>query len=61
MSELAARLGKALAGRYRIEGEIGKGGMAIVLRAYDIRHERFVALTVLRPDWSSSLGGELRQ
>ena len=61
MSELAARLGKALAGRYRIEGEIGKGGMAIVLRAYDIRHERFVALKVLRPDWSSSLGGELRR
>ena len=61
MSELAARLGKALAGRYRIEGEIGTGGMAIVLRAYDIRHERFVELKVLRPDWSSSLGGELRQ
>jgi len=58
MSELAARLGEALAGRYRIEGEIGKGGMAIVLRAYDMRHERFVALKVLRPDWSSSLGGE---
>jgi serine/threonine-protein kinase len=58
MSELATRLGEALAGRYRIEGEIGKGGMAIVLRAYDIRHERFVALKVLRPDWSSSLGGE---
>lgn len=58
MSELATRLGEALTGRYRIEGEIGKGGMAIVLRAYDIRHERFVALKVLRPDWSSSLGGE---
>jgi serine/threonine-protein kinase len=58
MSELATRLGEALAGRYRIEGELGKGGMAIVLRAYDMRHERFVALKVLRPDWSSSLGGE---
>jgi len=58
MSELATHLGEALAGRYRIEGEIGKGGMAIVLRAYDIRHERLVALKVLRPDWSSSLGGE---
>jgi TolB-like protein/Tfp pilus assembly protein PilF len=58
MIDLAAKLSDALAGRYLVEGEIGKGGMAIVLRARDLRHERLVAIKVLRPELASSLGGE---
>ena len=40
----------ALAGRYTIERELGRGGMATVYLARDLRHDRFVALKVLRPD-----------
>lgn len=58
MIDVASKLSDALAGRYLVEGEIGKGGMAIVLRARDLRHDRWVALKVLRPDLSSSLGAE---
>jgi tRNA A-37 threonylcarbamoyl transferase component Bud32/tetratricopeptide (TPR) repeat protein len=52
------RLKAALADRYAIEGEIGSGGMATVYLATDIRHERKVALKVLRPDLAASLGAE---
>ncbi len=40
----------ALAGRYKIDREIGQGGMATVYLADDLRHERKVAVKVLRPD-----------
>jgi serine/threonine-protein kinase len=40
----------ALAGRYEIDKEIGQGGMATVYLADDLRHERKVAVKVLRPD-----------
>lgn len=40
MSDLTARLTDALAGRYRIERQIGDGGMAIVFLAEDLRHHR---------------------
>ena len=44
------RLNAALEGRYRIEAELGEGGMATVYLAEDIKHERKVALKVLKPE-----------
>lgn len=52
------RLGRALASRYRIEGEIGHGGMATVFRALDLRHDRWVAVKVLDPSLAQVLGAE---
>src|SRR5688500_18430983 len=54
----AARLAGALADRYRIERELGAGGMATVYLAEDIRHHRKVAIKVLRPELAASLGPE---
>jgi serine/threonine-protein kinase len=45
-----------LADRYRIERELGQGGMATVYLAYDLRHERRVAIKVLRPDLAAVIG-----
>ena len=56
MTEALARLGAALADRYRIERELGRGGMATVYLAHDLRHERDVALKVLRPELAAMLG-----
>ena len=47
MSEAITRLNAALEGRYRIESELGEGGMATVYLAEDIKHHRKVALKVL--------------
>ncbi len=52
------RLAEALADRYRVERELGQGGMATVYLAQDLRHGRKVALKVLRPELSAILGGE---
>ena len=53
-----ARLAAALAGRYRIERELGRGGMATVHLAHDLKHDRPVALKVLRPEVAAALGAE---
>src|SRR6188508_1825146 len=58
MSDLLARLGAGLLARYEIEGELGTGGMATVYVAHDMKHDRKVALKVLRPDVVESLGTE---
>jgi serine/threonine protein kinase/tetratricopeptide (TPR) repeat protein len=52
------QLESALAGRYTIEEELGRGGMATVYRSRDLRHDRDVALKVLRPELAESLGRE---
>ncbi len=51
-------LSAALADRYRIERELGQGGMATVYLAHDLRHDRDVAIKVLRPDLAAALGAE---
>jgi serine/threonine protein kinase len=50
--EIHDRLKRALADRYVIDREIGAGGMAVVYLAQDLKHERQVALKVLRPELS---------
>jgi Tol biopolymer transport system component len=52
------RLASALADRYRVERELGAGGMATVYLAIDVRHHRKVALKVLHPELSAVLGPE---
>jgi serine/threonine-protein kinase len=52
------RLTAALADRYRIERELGAGGMATVYLAEDVKHQRKVAVKVLRADLAASLGPE---
>jgi TolB-like protein len=56
MSLGAERLGAALADRYRIERELGAGGMATVYLAHDLKHDRDVAIKVLHPELAESLG-----
>jgi hypothetical protein len=52
------RLVTVLAGRYTIEREVGRGGMAVVYLAHDLRHERQVAVKVLRPELAASVGAD---
>ncbi|MBA3496616.1 MAG: protein kinase [Gemmatimonadales bacterium] len=58
MADLRAQLQGGLTDRYRLERELGRGGMATVFLARDLRHERPVALKVLHPELASSLGPE---
>jgi Tol biopolymer transport system component/tRNA A-37 threonylcarbamoyl transferase component Bud32 len=55
---MLARLAAGLEGRYTIDREIGRGGMATVYLARDTRHKRNVALKVLNPELGAVLGGE---
>ncbi len=58
MTEIVSRLTSALADRYRIERELGAGGMATVYLAHDVKHDRKVALKVLRPELAAVIGAE---
>ena len=58
MVEGTERLSAALADRYRIERRLGEGGMATVYLAEDLKHDRKVALKVLRPELAAVLGAD---
>jgi len=58
MPEVTAQLTTALGDRYRIERELGAGGMATVYLAHDVRHNRKVALKVLRPELAAVIGAD---
>ena len=58
MPDLQERLRQSIAGDYDIERELGHGGMAVVFLAHDRKHDRKVAIKVLRPDLAASVGAE---
>ena len=58
MPDWLDRFTHALADRYRLERELGHGGMATVYLAQDLRHHRPVAVKALRPDTAVALGHE---
>jgi hypothetical protein len=58
MTDTPLRLAAALADRYRLERELGAGGMATVHLAHDLKHDRQVAIKVLRPELAAVLGAE---
>ncbi len=58
LPEFVERLKAALADRYRIERELGAGGMATVYLAHDLKHDRDVAIKLLHPDLGAALGAD---
>jgi serine/threonine-protein kinase len=58
VADLRERLQNGLADRYQLDRELGRGGMATVFLAQDLRHKRFVALKVLHPGLAETLGPE---
>jgi eukaryotic-like serine/threonine-protein kinase len=58
VSDTLERLRTALADRYRLERELGAGGMATVYLAHDLRHDRRVAVKVLRPELAAVIGAD---
>jgi serine/threonine-protein kinase len=58
MSDAGVRLAAAMADRYAINRELGAGGMATVYLAHDLKHDRKVALKVLKPELAAVLGAE---
>src|SRR5688500_7019953 len=57
-AELRDRLQRTVAARYRLGRELGRGGMATVYVAEDLRHHRNVAVKVLRPELAEGLSAE---
>ncbi|WP_309671776.1 hypothetical protein [Gemmatimonas sp.] len=58
MNDVAQRLTRALEDRYRVDRELGAGGMATVYPAHDIKHDWDVAIKVLKPELGAVLGAE---
>ena len=58
MDSVRASIGSALADRYSIEHELGSGAMALVFLAHDVKHDRWVAIKVLKPDVASAIGAQ---
>ena len=56
VADAVSRLRDALAGRYTVDRELGRGGMATVYLAHDVKHRRAVAIKVLRPELAARLG-----
>jgi serine/threonine-protein kinase len=56
MTEIPAALTTALSGQYRFERELGAGGMAVVYLARDLKHDRDVAIKVLKPEVAAAIG-----
>jgi eukaryotic-like serine/threonine-protein kinase len=58
MADIPDRLAAALADRYRLERDLGAGGMATVYLAQDLKHDRQVAIKVLRPELAAVIGAD---
>src|SRR5664279_2788536 len=58
LTSVPTPLADALSDRYRIERELGQGGMATVYLAHDLKHNRQVAIKVLRPELAAALGAD---
>jgi serine/threonine protein kinase len=58
VADIAVQLRDALRDRYLLERELGRGGMATVYLARDLKHDRLVALKVLHPDLAATIGPE---
>src|SRR5918996_4181848 len=56
--DFTADVAAALAGKYAIERELGSGGMATVYLGTDLKHQRDVAIKVLRPDLTVTIAGD---
>ena len=56
MSDLPDRLRAALSSRYELDRELGRGGMAVVYLARDVKHDRQVARKVVQPDVAAAMG-----